>query len=89
MIIICEGLDLSIIVPMTEWKDFFEDYPWIIQIPNTQENGLTKLSGIECFQIKSFSQERFIVKIGDIDSELVKKIHATIIKTFNPKYKLN
>ena len=34
---------LSIIVPITEWKDFFKDYPWIIQIPNTQENGLNKL----------------------------------------------
>lgn len=79
---------LNIVVPITEWKDFFNKYPWIIKLENTQENGLSKLSGIECFQIKSFSQERFIKKIGNIPEEMVIQIHQTVLKTFNPAYKI-
>lgn len=79
---------LSLIVPITGWKDYFQDFPWIIKIQNSQQNGLTKVSAIECFQIKSFSQERFLEKIGNVDSEMVEKIHLKILKTFNPIYKI-
>ena len=79
---------LRTVVPITEWKDYYEDFPWIIQIVNSTKNGLSKLSSIECFQIKNFAEERFINKIGNIDKELLFDIHATIAKTLDPKYKL-
>jgi len=80
---------LRIIVPITEWKDYYEEYPWIIKIENNNTNGLSKLSGIECFQVKSFSQDRFIKKLGKIPSNLIYKIHQTVLKTFNPLYEIN
>ena len=79
---------LKIVIPITEWKEYYEDFPWIIKIAPNEKNGLSKLSSIECFQIKSFSIERFVQKIGEIDTELLLKIHTTIAKVFNPKYKL-
>ena len=79
---------LKIIIPITQWKDFFQDYPWIIKLEPSTENGLSKISGIECFQIKSFSEERFIKKIGILSNELVKEIHLTSLKTFNPQYNI-
>ena len=79
---------LRIVVPITQWKDYYEDYPWIIKIENSTENGLSKTSGIECFQIKSFSEERFLKKIGNISTELVDQIHLKVLKTFNPKYNI-
>ena len=59
---------------------------WIIKIENSAENGLKKISGIECFQIKSFSEKRFVKKLGTIPDTLVAEIHLTALKTFNPKY---
>lgn len=79
---------ISIIVPITKWKEYFVDYPWIIKLTNTPNNGLKKESGIECFQIKSFSQKRFIKKIGYADDKTIRNIHTIIAKIFNPKYKI-
>ena len=79
---------LKIVVPLTEWKEYYADFPWIIKLLPSEKNGLSKISSIECFQIKSFATERFVQKIGEIDAEILFKIHTTIAKTFNPKYKL-
>ncbi len=51
-------------------------------------NGLSKTSAIDCFQVKNFSNERLVEKIGVINNSLLKQIHQTIAKTFNPNYVL-
>ena len=79
---------LRVIVPITEWKDYYQEYPWIIKIENDVLNGLSKISAIECFQIKSFSQDRFVKKIGAISKELLFQIHQTTLKTLNPLYEI-
>ncbi len=79
---------LRIIVPVTGWKAYYQEYPWIIKLKPDATNGLTKPSGIECFQIKSFSQERFIKRVGVLDKSMVEKIHQTVLKTFNPMYEI-
>lgn len=80
-------LKLRTVVPITDWKDTYIHYPWMIKIiPNTQNN-LSKESAIDCFQVKSLSTDRFIQKIGDVKN--IFDIHSTITKTFNPLYKLN
>lgn len=80
-------LKLRTVVPITDWKDTYIHYPWMIKIiPNTQNN-LSKESAIDCFQVKSLSTDRFIQKIGDVKN--IFEIHSTITKTLNPLYKLN
>jgi len=79
---------LKIVVPITEYKENFKDYPWIIKIKNDPINGLNKTSAFECFQIKSFSVQRFVKKLGYIEEEIVLEIHKTIAKTLNPTYTL-
>lgn len=79
---------LRTVVPITEWKDRYENYPWILKINNFKKNGLTKNSSIECFQVKNFAEERFIKKIGEIDKELLYIVHSTILKTLNPRYNI-
>ena len=54
---------------------------------NTQ-NGLSKTSAIDCFQIKNFSHERFVEKLGSVDALFLATIHATIVKALNPLYSL-
>ena len=80
---------IRIIVPITRWKDYYKEYPWILKLEANSTNGLSKRSAIECFQVKSFSQERFIKKIGVLDRDTIQNIHRTILKTFNPIYELS
>jgi len=79
---------LKIVVPITEWKEHLRNYPWIIKVQNSNENGLTKTSAFECFQIKSFSIKRFVKKLGKVDEETIVEIHKTMVKTLNPLYVL-
>jgi mRNA interferase MazF len=81
-------LPLKTIVPITNYKPNYANYPWMIKIEPSIINGVSKVSAIDCFQIKNFSNERFSKKIGKIDNILLQKIHETVIKTFNPYYLL-
>lgn len=81
-------LPLKTVVPITDWSKRYADYPWMLKIDASSENGLSKTSAIDCFQIKSFSTDRFKEKLGNVDDVMIYNIHATIIKTFNPLYGL-
>lgn len=81
-------LPLKTIVPITDWKINYKHYPWMIQIQKNKENGLTKVSAIDCFQVKNFANARLVEKIGIIDDTLLKQIHRTVAKTLNPNYTL-
>ncbi len=81
-------LPLKTIVPVTDWKTNYAHYPWMIQIINSSKNGLSKVSAIDCFQIKNFANERFVEKSGNVDKEMIKEIHETIVKCLNPDYSL-
>lgn len=80
---------IKIVVPITQWKEHYIDYPWIIKIIPDDINKLSKDSSIECFQIKSFAVDRFDKKIGEIDKLLLLQVHQTIAKILNPTYKIN
>jgi len=64
-------------------------YPWMLQIKTDKDNGLSKTSAIDCFQVKNFSNERLVEKLGFIDAVLLQSMHQTIAKTLNPNYTLN
>jgi mRNA interferase MazF len=81
-------LPLKTIVPITEWSNSFSNYPWMLKLQSSEDNGLKKDSSIDCFQIRNFSIHRFVKKIGNIDEATLKQVHSTILKTLNPKYKL-
>ena len=82
-------LPLKTIVPVTDWKTTYAHYPWMIQVANTIVNGLTKVSAIDCFQVKNFADQRFMEKSGEVNSDLMKQIHETIVKCLNPDYNLS
>jgi mRNA interferase MazF len=81
-------LPLKTIVPISDWKSNYIHYPWMLQIENSDSNGLSKLSAIDCFQIKSFANERFVNRVGDVDETTLFRIHETIAKSLNPLYAL-
>jgi len=81
-------LPLKTIVPITDWKNNYAHYPWMLKIETATLNGLSKTSAIDCFQIKNFANERFVKKLGELDEVMIKKVHVTIAKTLNPVYVL-
>ena len=81
-------LPLKTVVPLTDWKSAYAHYPWMIPIRPDKRNGLSKPSAIDCFQVKNFSNDRFVEKIGIVDAALLRQVHETVAKTFNPEYGL-
>jgi mRNA interferase MazF len=59
-------LRLKIVVPITEWKPRYANYPWFVHLAPTPANGLTKDSGADAFQVKSVSETRFLDRLGEL-----------------------
>ncbi len=59
-------LRLKVVVPITAWNDNFTDISWMVKIDPDAENGLSKTSAADAFQIRSVSQKRLIKQIGVI-----------------------
>jgi mRNA interferase MazF len=71
-------LPLRVIVPLTDWKDRYSIAPWMTPIEPNSQNGLTKTSAADAFQIRSVSQERFVQKIGSLDSGQITAIMIAV-----------
>ena len=76
-------LPLKIIIPITDWKTNYEIAPWMIKIEPDLNNGLTKTSTADCFQIMSLSQERMLKKIGVINDSILLEIKEAIKKVID------
>lgn len=71
-------LPLCIIVPITDWKAKYEIAPWMVKLIPNQQNGLSKNSTADCFQVRSVSQQRFIKKIGRLTSNSMDEIMKSL-----------
>lgn len=71
-------LPLQIVVPITDWKSHYMNYPWMVNLKPTKANGLTKESGADAFQVKSLSNERLIECMGILEGSQVEDIAAAI-----------
>ncbi len=67
-------LPLRVIVPITEWKDRYAVAPWMVRLEPTAENGLTKTSAADAFQVRSVSRERFVRQIGKLSNATMREI---------------
>ena len=76
-------LPLKVIVPITDWKDKYEVAPWMIKIDPNSNNGLTKESSADCFQVRSVSQDRFVKKIGSITNKTQDEIKLALSKVLS------
>jgi mRNA interferase MazF len=73
-------LPLKIIAPITDWKEHYSIAPWMIPINPSIQNGLTKKSSIDCYQIRSVSRNRLIKQIGYISALDILQVQEGIIK---------
>ena len=71
-------LPLRVIVPITGWKDQFQDAPWMVKLEPEPNNNLKKISLADCFQIRSVSTLRFVRRIGTISIENLEQIKEAV-----------
>ena len=71
-------LRLKIVVPITEWKPHYASLRWFIRLLPTPQNGLTKDSGADAFQVKSISETRFLDRLGELTAAELDDIATAI-----------
>jgi len=71
-------LALKVIAPVTDFKEHYALVPWMVSIEPTKENGLTKKSTIDLFQIRSVAQQRLSHKIGKVPHNILVKCRQSI-----------
>ena len=42
-------LPLRMVVPLTDWKPHYGQFPWMVELPASSANGLAKDSGADAF----------------------------------------
>jgi mRNA interferase MazF len=62
-------LPLKVIVPITDWKDRYAQAPWMVRVEPTPENGLSKSSTADAFQVRSVSEQRFVSRLGSLSPD--------------------
>jgi mRNA interferase MazF len=72
------NLPLKVIAPLTDWKAHYEEVPWMVQLQPNQQNGLTKPSAVDTFQVRSVAQERFIRRLGVLDANTMRLIASAL-----------
>jgi mRNA interferase MazF len=68
-----------VVVPITDWKDRYAGYPWMVKIEPSAENGLVKTSAIDCFQIRSVSTIRMIERMGSVTPDVISRAREAVL----------
>lgn len=72
-------LPLKVIVPLTDWKDRYNVAPWMVKVAAGKDNKLSKDSSVDCFQIRSVSEERLVKRIGTVAADTMEKIRKALM----------
>lgn len=69
---------LQIVIPITGWQPQFSRYFWMVQLMADSQNGLSKDSAADAFQIKSLSVNRFQKKLGSLTADHLHEISTAV-----------
>jgi mRNA interferase MazF len=71
-------LPLKVDAPITDFKEHYTLVPWMVTLEPTKENGLSKKSTIDLFQVRSVSQQRLTHKIGNVQNNILAKCKQSL-----------
>ena len=74
-------LPLRLVVPITDWKSHYASQLWFVRLDPSADNGLTKVSGADCFQVKSMDLSRFLKRLGRLTAAQLDEIAAGVALT--------
>ena len=75
-------LPLKIIAPITDWKEHYQNAPWMVRLEPDKQNGLEKVSSVDTFQVRSVSEERFLRRLGKVSDSSMEKIVKALATVF-------
>lgn len=67
-------LPLRVIVPITDWKDRYTVAPWLVRLEPDTNNGLSKMSAADAFQVRSVAKERFVRQVGILSDRVMSEV---------------
>jgi mRNA interferase MazF len=68
------SLPVRVVVPLTGWQEQFQSSPWKIKLKPESRSTLTKISAVDCLQIRCLSLERFVERRGAVSKEIIEEI---------------
>ena len=71
-------LPLCIVVSITNWREEYARFSWFVPLVPETNNGLTKPSGADAFQVKSLSESRFVERLGILSLAQMDDIAAAV-----------
>ncbi len=71
-------LPLKVVVPITDWKKTFATRPWMVCLEPDLENGLSKSSGADTFQVRSLSETRLVKYLGYLNDSTMRLISEAL-----------
>ena len=71
------ALELKVVIPVTDPARSIRD--WHFELNPTSQNGLTKISIADCFQVKSISHNRFVRPLGKLSVKEMEGIKLTLM----------
>ncbi len=71
-------LKLAVVLPITQWRREWQDHAFFVAMDASENNGLTKKSAVDCFQIRAISHERFLERIGAATEEEIAQMKRAI-----------
>ena len=71
-------LPIKLIAPITNWKEYFNQNLWHIQLEPSAENGLSKRSAVDALQLREVDVQRFLQKLGQLSDETMVEITIAI-----------
>lgn len=72
-------LPLKVIAPITGWQPAFVNFPWMVRIDPTSDNGLSKASSVDTFQIRSLSEVRFKKLLGILEDAFLLQVEKALV----------
>lgn len=71
-------LPLKVIAPITDWKPNYAQVPWMVQVQPNVQNGLTKPSAVDTFQVRSVSEMRFVRRLGALNASTMRSVASAL-----------
>ena len=71
-------LPVKLVAPITDWKDRYTHYVWLVEIEPDAMNGLRKRSAIDTLQLRGVDVQRFVQRLGRLSSDSMDEVVSAI-----------
>ena len=71
-------LPVRVVVPITEWQEWFARKAWLVKLEPDTRNGLTKDSAANAIQVRCVSEDRFMRLLGVLSTDDMADISAAL-----------